>query len=153
MLFPFWGLFYIGTFIKDTGKVETPEQIGGRLFAQCQACHNANGSGSEAGGIGRPLWRGEVEKTFLNPAEQIAFIRHGSCDKGTPYGNAKRPGGQHEAKGGMPAFGDQQISNEQIAYLVSYERNNLSGKPFPTTTIGKAPTTVPTTIDPTSICG
>ena len=150
ILMPLWGLFYAGTYTTDRGNVQTPEEIGATLYASnCQTCHNANGSGSAAGGIGRPLWHGEVEKTFLIPEQQVAFVRHGSCPEGTPYGNPKREGGPHKALGKMPSWDG--FTDEELGYIVAYERNNLSDKPFPTTTL--KPGVVPTTISPDTVCG
>jgi mono/diheme cytochrome c family protein len=47
-----------------------------------------------------------------------------SLAPGTPYGNANRPGGQHVAKGDMPAFGST-LSPQQIQDVVLYERQKL----------------------------
>ncbi len=128
---PMWAFFYSGVFNVPVSTQETPEQIGATIFsAQCAACHGANGGGSEAGlGIGRPLWKGQAELTFLKAEQQIAFVRHGSCEKGVPYGNPKREGGEHKALVGMPAFPD--LTAEQILYVIEYERSILSDKPYP----------------------
>ncbi len=127
---PVWAFFYAGIFATPKSTVETPAQLGGKIYSsQCAGCHVANGSGSEGGGAGRPLWNGNAEKTFPEIESQIAFVRHGSCATGVPYGNPKHPDGEHVGKGGMPAFPD--LTAEQIQYVIEYERTVLSGKEFP----------------------
>ena len=135
---PMWAFFYSGVFKVPVSTEETPEQIGASIYAaQCSACHGANGGGSEAGlGIGRPLWNGQAELTFLKAEQQIAFVRHGSCSKGVPYGNPKREGGEHKALVGMPAFPD--LTPQQILYVIEYERSILSDKPYPEPEAGVA---------------
>jgi mono/diheme cytochrome c family protein len=129
---PIWALFMFSAWAKPHVKGDTPAKSGAALFAlNCAGCHNANGSGTEGGGIGRPLWNKQVEKTFPDPTEMLAFIWHGSCEAGTPYGNPDREGGQHAAKGGMPAFAGS-LTATQLTYLVAYERSALSGADFPT---------------------
>ena len=150
LLLPLWALFYAGNFIKDVGNVETPEKIGARLYStNCASCHNANGSGTEGGGIGRPLWNGEAELTFKTDAAQVAFVRLGSdACIGKSWGDPNRPGGKHIGKGKMPG-GWSAISDAELGHLIAYERNNLSGKAFPTTTlaVGVVPTTIAATVE------
>jgi mono/diheme cytochrome c family protein len=127
---PLWAFFYAGVFAVPASTTETPAQIGANIFAsQCSTCHLANGAGKEGGGVGRPLWNGMAEMTFPKLEQQLAFVRHGSCEKGVPYGNPKRDGGEHVAIGGMPAFPD--LTAEQIQYVLEYERTVLSDKDFP----------------------
>jgi mono/diheme cytochrome c family protein len=127
---PLWAFFYAGVFAVPASTTETPAQIGASIFSsQCATCHLANGAGKEGGGVGRPLWNGMAEMTFPKLEQQLAFVRHGSCEKGVPYGNPKRADGEHVALGGMPAFPD--LTAEQIQYVLEYERTELSGKPFP----------------------
>jgi Cytochrome c len=128
---PIWALFMFSAWAKPHVKGDTPAKSGAALYAaNCAGCHNANGSGTEGGGIGRPLWNKNAEKTFPDPAEQLAYIWHGSCEKGVPYGNPAREGGQHAAKIGMPAFAGS-LSATQLAYIVAYERSSLSGGDWP----------------------
>jgi mono/diheme cytochrome c family protein len=128
---PLWALFMFNSFATPSSKTLTPEAEGQKIYeAQCSACHGANGAGSDAGAPGRPLWNGEVEKTFPKPIDQVAFIKHGSCAAGEPYGNPQREGGQHIGKVGMPAF-EGNLTDQQILYVVAYERAILSGKEFP----------------------
>jgi mono/diheme cytochrome c family protein len=128
---PIWALFMFSAWAKPHVKGDTPAKSGSSLYAlNCAGCHNANGSGTEGGGIGRPLWNKNAEKTFPDPAQQLAFIWHGSCEPGTPYGNPAREGGQHAAKGGMPAFAGS-LTATQLTYIVAYERASLSGGDWP----------------------
>jgi mono/diheme cytochrome c family protein len=149
---PVWAFFYSGIFATPKSTVETPQQLGARLYAaQCASCHLANGAGQDAGGVGRALWKGEAELTFPKLEEQIAFVRHGSCQKGVPYGNPDRPGGEHKALSGMPAFPD--LTDEQIWAIITYERTVLSEKPWPELTaeeLAAGEATLPTTIAPTT---
>jgi cytochrome c553 len=133
---PIWALFMFSAWAKPHVKGDTPPRVGAAVFAQCGACHGANGAGTDAGGIGRPLWNKQVEKTFPDPIDQMAFIWHGSCELGTPYGDPKREGGQHASKGGMPAFKGS-LTATQLLYAVTYERASLSGGDWPTDLFAK----------------
>jgi mono/diheme cytochrome c family protein len=145
---PIWAFFYAGTFATPTSTTDTPAQIGGKLYAsQCAGCHLSNGAGKDEGGVGRALWKGEAEKTFLKAEEQVAFVRHGSCAVGVAYGNPNREGGEHVALGAMPAFPD--LTDEQINAIITYERTVLSGKEYPVEEAG-AEATPPVTIAPTT---
>ncbi len=157
-IFPVWLLFFWGNFVRDTGGALTPLQEGRALYeANCASCHGANGSGSDAGGVGRPLWKGEVEKTFPEFEEQLAFVRHGSCSVGTPYGDPGREGGQHVAKGGMPGFAETTLDDLELRFLIMYERYILSEglTEFPEEAVLEAEAGTATTIPPTdaNVCG
>lgn len=158
-IFPVWLLFFWGNFVRDTGGALTPLQEGQALYqANCAACHGANGAGSDEGGVGRPLWKGQVELTFPKLEEQLAYVRHGSCSVGTPYGNPEREGGQHVAKGGMPAFAETTLNDEQLRFLIMYERHVLSEglTAFPEEEVAAVEAgTAPPTIPPTdaNVCG
>ncbi len=138
VLLPAWALFYAGTYI-DTNPVElTPLQQGAALYnggaGNCSSCHGSTGGGTAAGaGVGRPLWRGEVELTFPEAQQQFEFVRHGSegAGVGKPYGNPARPGGAHiagETKALMPAFGEAVLTEYQLRTVIYYERCGL-GQP------------------------
>lgn len=136
---PVWLFFMFNTFSVQGAAADTPEAIGARIFAaNCQSCHLANGAGSDQGGVGRPLYNGEVEKTFPKVLDQFAFVRHGSCGVGVNYGNAKREGGQHVGKGGMPAFATATLSDAELLAVLNYERHVLAGKAFPANELANA---------------
>lgn len=124
---PLWGFMYMEAMSPPKQEATGPIAHGGELYASCSACHGANGAGSDAGGVGRPLWQGEVLKTFPNFADQVAYIRHGSYPVGTPYGDPARAGGQHVAKGGMPAHPASVLSDEDLTDVVCYVRIEISG--------------------------
>jgi hypothetical protein len=119
---PIWALFMFNAWATPISRTLTPEKIGENTFAQCTSCHNANGSGWDGGGVGRPLWNGNAEQTFLDPLDQMAFVYGGSCPKGEPYGDPKRAGGQHKGqqKGAMGNW--VSLTPTEIAYVVTYER-------------------------------
>ncbi len=120
---PIWALFMFNAWATPISNTLTPEKVGENTFAQCTACHNANGSGWDGGGVGRPLWNGNSEWTFPDPLDQMAFVWGGSCPKGSPYGDPKRVGGQHKGqqKGAMGNW-DTALTPTEIAYVVTYER-------------------------------
>ncbi len=136
---PVWLFFMFNTFSVPGASADSPEAIGGRLYAaNCVACHGANGAGSDAGLVGRPLYNGEVDKTFPDPVDQFAFVRHGSCGTGVSYGNPKRDGGQHVGKGGMPAFATGTLSDAELIAVINYERHVLAGEAYPVNPLVKA---------------
>lgn len=135
---PLWGIFMFDAWATPRAVADTPAALGQSLFnANCTACHGADGSGSDGGKAGRPLYNGEVEKTFPDPVQQATFVKHGSCAVGRPYGNPAREGGQHVAKGGMPAFST--LTDSQLIYLINYERHRLKKTPdeFPVNVLAK----------------
>ncbi len=125
VILPLWAIMYLGAFGEKAvdEAALTPVQRGRVVYQQkagCGSCHGATGGG----GVGPKLSDGEVALTFLTPEEHIAFVKAGSKPiQGQPYGNPDRPGGQHVAKsGGMPGFGGQ-LTDEEIADVVAYERS------------------------------
>lgn len=141
LLLPVWAISYVSVFAAQKEKLVGPEAVGTAVYSvNCSRCHQPDGSGSDSGGVGRPLWKGEAEKTFVSDAEQIAFVKRGSYAVGTPYGNPKREGGQHQAKGGMPKW-EGALTDDEIKAVIEYERSVLQGKPFPVDTVapGAAP--------------
>jgi hypothetical protein len=131
---PIWALFMFNAWATPISKELTPAKIGENTYNQCSTCHGANGAGWDAGGVGRALWyrkgevTGEAEKTFPDPLDQAAFVWHGSCGPGQPYGAADREGGQHKGqqKGVMSAFNS--LTAKEVMYVVTYERNLLGRK-------------------------
>lgn len=119
---PFYGFLYAGAF-GQRGHDEAPTgvELGRQIFASagCSGCHGGAGEG----GVGPKLAGDEVELTFPEPADQVAFVKSGST-KGQPYGSPDRPDGQRVAKGGMPSFGGT-LSDAEIEAVVLYEREEL----------------------------
>ena len=128
---PLWALVYAGSlYVPSKADTDPILKEGEGIYAvQCSGCHSGDGSG----GQGRPLKNGEVLLTFPNPQDHIAWVTGGSASVGVgnPYGDPKRPGGQHvagETAGGeMPAFGGT-LTADQIIAVVRYEREVLSGE-------------------------
>lgn len=136
---PVWAFFMWGAFGTPRASANSPEAIGERLYNQnCASCHLGNGAGKDGGGVGRPLWNGEAEKTFPSPIDQAAFVKHGSCASGQPYGDPKREGGQHIGQQGGIMSNFSGLSDEDLIYIVAYERAILSGKEFPVNLLAKA---------------
>ncbi len=127
VLLPLWAIMYLGAFgEKPVDEAALDPIARGKIVyeqkAGCGSCHGAGGGG----GVGPKLSAGEVSLTFLTAEEQIAFVKAGSSPiKGQPYGDPGRPGGQRIAKsGGMPSFASQ-LTDEEIADVVAYEREGF----------------------------
>jgi mono/diheme cytochrome c family protein len=122
LILPFWGVIYMGAFAapKAAGGPLSGAQV--YVKAGCVSCHGATGGG----GVGPKLSGGEAKLTFPNEADHIAWVENGSApSKGKSYGDPNRPGGARPpASGGMPAFKGQ-LTPEEIAAVVDYERNRL----------------------------
>ncbi len=121
MALPLWGLLYVGAF--GTRHSEETVVDGAAVYSNnCAACHGANGEG----GVGPKLSGGEAAKTFPVEDDHISWVQTGSGPfKGKGYGDPNREGGQHIAKsGGMPGF-QGKLSEEEIAAVVTYEREGL----------------------------
>ncbi len=97
---------------------------GATIYAQCQACHGADGSG---GGAGPAFTDGGILTTFPagSCSDQIQWITLGTSGWPDPtYGaNAKPVGGF----GLMPAFGST-LDETQIAEVALYERVQFGGE-------------------------
>jgi len=122
---PFWAIVYIGAFgtVKSSAGSTDQKVVGPKVYAtNCAPCHGGRGEG----GVGPKLAGGEAALTFPNEADHIAWVDTGSAPhKGQPYGDPARAGGQHVAKsGGMPSFKGQ-LTDAQIAAVVTYERTGL----------------------------
>ncbi len=127
VLLPVWAFMYAATLDSEPPAAQGPLGLGETLYAaNCAACHLGNGAGDTEGGVGRQLSDGQVLLTFPDALEQEAFIKAGSSPVGEAYGAADRPGGQHVAKGGMPAF-EGVLSDEEIVAVTCYERITISG--------------------------
>jgi Cytochrome c len=121
---PFWAIVYMGAFSSHVKTTVNPLVLGQQVYNSvgCAGCHGASGGG----GVGPALHGGQSKLTFPNMADQISWVKTGSAPfAGKPYGDPKRPGGQHgPAKGIMPAFAGT-LSDEQINAVVLYERLQL----------------------------
>jgi mono/diheme cytochrome c family protein len=119
---PLWAIVYLGAFGTTGSANAAPNGAAVYQKAGCSGCHGAKGEG----GVGPALAGGDAKVTFPNEADHIAWVETGSGPhKGQPYGDPNRPGGQRVAKtGGMPAFKGQ-LTDAEIAAVVTYEREQL----------------------------
>jgi mono/diheme cytochrome c family protein len=122
---PFWGILYFGAFgTRHTDAAAPPDGAAIYRAQGCSGCHGQTGEGNPAAGF-PALHNGEAKLTFPNEADQEQWVRTGSQPfAGKPYGDPNRPGGQHVAKGLMPAFGGR-LSDAEIKAVVQYEREQL----------------------------
>ena len=122
-LLPLWGYLYARSLEPPTKKLSGPVGAGQVIFeSKCSSCHGANGEG----GVGYPLYNGEVEKSFSNITDQFSFVYTGN----KPYGTGRHIGGQRGAPGAMPAWGQNaggELTDDQIVAVVCFERYGLGG--------------------------
>ena len=138
---PLWAIVYLNTLSKPRTTVPSQLEAGVAVYAaKCQSCHMADGSG----GAGRPLTaaaEGGVVATFPNIAGQLEFVWLGSTltatpvgSKGTPYGSADRPGGQHTTLSyngnPMPTFKGA-LTQAELLEAVRHERETFGGEKVP----------------------
>lgn len=133
-LLPIWAALYLVA-IKPAEKVVAgPLSIGTEVYGSCAGCHGANG----AGGAGRPLYQGEVLKTFPHIEDMLNFVYNGSqkyvADGLKIYGNPNREGGAHAPLSyngnPMPMQGEKAgggLTEAQILGVVCHERYDISG--------------------------
>ncbi len=122
VVLPLWAILYLGSFGERGGEL-TPLEQGRQVYASaCASCHGQSGGG----GIGPKLSDGESALTFPSEEDHVTWVRDGSASKrGQPYGDPNRPGGPHVATtGNMPAFSGQ-LSDEEIAAVVLFEREGM----------------------------
>ena len=126
---PVWAGVYAFT-------LEPPSQGSGALTegevlyqGKCASCHGASGAGQ--GDTFPALADGSVIETFPDFNDHLAWVRGGAAAANADgsYGNPDRPGGQHNTNafgGVMPGF-EGSLSEEDIALVVRYEREELGG--------------------------
>jgi mono/diheme cytochrome c family protein len=127
-LLPLWGYLYARSLEPPTKTLTGPVGAGQVIFAsKCSSCHGPNGEG----GVGYPLYNGEVEKSFSNITDQFSFVYTGNKPyAGKPYGTGRHIGGQRGAPGAMPAWGQNaggELTDAQINEVVCFERYGLGG--------------------------
>lgn len=133
-LLPVWAFLYFLAMKPEAKTVEGPLALGATTFAACSSCHGADGSG----GAGRPLYQGEVLKTFPKIEDMLNFVYTGSqafANAGIPvYGDPNREGGAHAPLsyngGPMPAQGAEAgggLTDAEILAVVCHERYTVGG--------------------------
>lgn len=136
-LMPIWAFMYVRSVTAPPVEAAGPLGIGASVYSgQCSSCHLANGAGVDAGGVGRALYNGEVDKTFPHIEDQLRFVYFGTGQYQIAgiaiYGNPDRPGGAHATAsiGQMPAQGSTaggSLTDEEILAVVCHERYDLNG--------------------------
>jgi mono/diheme cytochrome c family protein len=119
-LLPLWAFIYANTLEKPAAEQTGPLAAGAKIYQQCATCHGADGSG----GVGLPLKDGVLAKDFPNFKDQIRWVSLGTAGwPGDTWGARNLP-----KVGNMPAWAAQ-LTPLQIAEVVRYEREVLSGLP------------------------
>lgn len=115
---PLWAYVYTGT-LSPPPAGEGPEVLGEELFAGsgCGGCHGAGGGG----GVGPAFTGGSIYETFPDFVTHFEWVRLGSAgwqaERGDTYGATQKPVG-----GGMPGFGEDQLSDHDLLFIVLHER-------------------------------
>jgi mono/diheme cytochrome c family protein len=115
---PLWAYVYTGT-LSPPPAGEGPEVLGEELYAGsgCGGCHGAGGGG----GVGPAFTGGSIYETFPDFVTHFEWVRLGSAgwqeERGGAYGATDKPVG-----GGMPGFGEDQLSDHDLLFIVLHER-------------------------------
>lgn len=115
---PLWAYVYTGT-LSPPPAGEGPEVLGEELFAGngCAGCHGAGGGG----GVGPAFTGGAIYETFPDFVTHFEWVRLGSAgwleERGDAYGAPNKP-----VNGGMPGFGEDQLSDHDLLFIVLHER-------------------------------
>jgi mono/diheme cytochrome c family protein len=119
-LLPLWAFVYANTLEKPAAEQTGPLAAGAKIYQQCASCHGASGEG----GVGPSFQNGVLATEWPKFQDQIRWVSLGSAGwPGDTYGATSKP-----KKGGMPAWASQ-LTPLQIAEVVRYEREVLSGLP------------------------
>jgi mono/diheme cytochrome c family protein len=119
-LLPLWAFIYANTLEKPPKATAGPLAEGAKIYQNCASCHGGSGEG----GIGPPFQNAVLAKDWPNFKDQIRWVSLGSAGwPGDTYGATNKP-----KKGGMPPWAAQ-LTPLQIAEVVRYEREVLSGLP------------------------
>ena len=116
---PLWAYVYTGT-LSPPPAGEGPEVLGEALYAGsgCGGCHGAGGGG----GVGPAFTGGAIYETFPSFVDHFEWVRLGSAGwleaNGDTYGATDKP-----VNGGMPGFGEDQLSDAELVFLLLHERN------------------------------
>jgi mono/diheme cytochrome c family protein len=112
---PLWAYVYQATLEPPPKPASTPIALGQVEYAECAACHSADGSG----GVG-PALTG-VRETWPDYRDHMAWVRLGSAGWPTDtYGATDKA-----KKGGMPPH--PAMTDAQLAEVVLYERATFGG--------------------------
>ncbi len=133
-LLPLWAFIYLFAIRVPPAGESDPLVIGHEVYvANCQSCHQADGSGADGGGTGQRLNEGHTLETFKDPLSMIHWIAYGAEGGARPdgtYGDLDRPGGPvniNTLSGAMPGFGTG-LTAEEYAAVVIYIREEFGGE-------------------------
>ncbi len=130
---PLWGFVYVKLTEPPPEPITAVTEGANTYAVRCASCHVGDGSGSEGGGVGRPLYNGEMLLTFPALDEDLlTWVKTGSegVGVGNVYGDPNRAGGPRiagETGANMPAFGSV-LSEHQIYSVARYVREVISGE-------------------------
>jgi mono/diheme cytochrome c family protein len=114
---PLWAYVYQATLEPPPAGEDDPVALGEELYTKCASCHGASGGG----GVGPAF--DTVLETWPDYRDHLAWVRLG--DPGWP---AATYGATDKAKAtGMPPFDEGQLSEEELAQVVLYERVAFGG--------------------------
>ncbi len=114
---PLWAYVYQATLEPPPAGETGAFALGEELYSKCASCHGASGGG----GVG-PAFSG-VRETWPDYRDHLAWVRLGDAGwPGATYGANNRP-----KNTGMPAFDEGQLSDEELAQIVLYERAAFGG--------------------------
>ena len=115
---PLWAYVYQATLEPPPAGEESPLALGEVVYAKCAACHGADGGGGVGPGFA------DVLQTWPDYRDHLAWVRLGSSGwPGSTYGADDRP----KSGASMPAFDEGQLTDEQLAQVVLYERTAFGG--------------------------
>jgi mono/diheme cytochrome c family protein len=116
---PLWAYVFQGTLEPPPAGESDPLVLGQKLFtANCASCHGAKGGG----GVGPSFQNGAVIATWPDFNDHLEWVHLGDAGwPGDTYGAQDKPKGS-----GMPSFAGK-LSDEEIALIVRYEREELAG--------------------------
>jgi mono/diheme cytochrome c family protein len=122
---PLWAYVFVSTLSPPPVEAD-PVTLGGEIYtsAGCSGCHGGNGAGT---GAVPALAEGAVLDTWPDFRDQMMWVRMGTDGwLGPTYGAQAKPVG---GGGNMPAH--PQLSDEELAQVVLYERRSLSDEEPP----------------------
>lgn len=124
---PLWAFMYVFSIAEPPAGDSDPFVIGAAAYSPCVGCHGPAGGGSATGQV---LSGGEVLATFPDPLEMVHWIYYGFDGHSRPdgtYGDPNREGGVRNGDLVAGAMPPQELSPEEMAAVVIYVREELSG--------------------------
>lgn len=122
---PVWAYVYVGT-LDPPPAGEGPLVLGEEAYAGngCGGCHGAGGGG----GVGPAFSGGAIYETWPRFEDHFEWVRLGSAGWQAAHGDTYGANDKPIGAGGMPAFGEDSLSNADLMYIVLHEREDLGGE-------------------------